>query len=209
MTDDAWPLDAAHADVVVSQFGIEYASDVTEAFKKAAELMKPEGQLVCLAHCRGGHIDQIITPQYEGAKAALDTGFARSAMLLVKTKAEGPEGAHVAAREAFKVAERRFVERMRNAQTGVHIHLYGGFRHMFQNWDNYSPEDITQWLIDMEKEMEIAVGRLGAMRDAAMDVEQLETIKAAFSEHGITFKFAEFNTSTADTPVAWSIRASR
>ena len=67
------PLDDESFDLVVSQFGIEYAG--VEAFAEAARLLAEGGRLVALCHISGGHIDAGYQAQLREARVVEESDF--------------------------------------------------------------------------------------------------------------------------------------
>ena len=207
---EALPFEAASFDMAVSQFGIEYAPDKTKAFASAAACVRPGGRIDCLCHHQRGHIDQKIAPAYAGTRAVLETNFVSNAIALVQTKKDNHESAHVLARNLFIDSERKLAAAMREARSGVHVHLYGGFKEMFSSFEKYDPDDIVRWLTDMHQEIMRADARYAQMAQAALSDTQIDTIRACLDAAGCETVSAEpFFTSTSELPLAWRIQATR
>ncbi len=204
------PFEKATFDMAVSQFGIEYAPDKVKAFTAAAACVRPGGRIDCLCHHQKGHIDQKIAPAYTGTQAVLNTNFVSNAIALVHTKKDHHESAHVLARNLFIDSERKVAAAMREARSGIHVHLYGGFKEMFSSFEKYNPDEIVRWLGEMHEEIVRADARYAQMAQAALSETQIDAIKACLVEGGCETVSAEpFFTSTSELPLAWRIQATR
>ena len=204
------PLADASMDMAVSQFGIEYAPDKLKAFAAAAQCVRPGGRIDCLCHHQGGFIDQKIAPAYRGTRAVLETNFVDNAKALALTKAQRDDQAFTLAKRLFIDSERVVANAMREAPSGIHVHLYGGFKEMFSKFERYAADEIVQWLSAMHEEITRADARYAQMAQAAMSDAQIRDIEASLLNAGRREASAEPSyTLNTELPLAMGIRATR
>jgi SAM-dependent methyltransferase len=205
---DKVPLDDASFDLVISQFGIEYAG--LGAFAEAARLVAPGGRLVALCHVRDGYIDSGNSAQLREAKLVLDVGFVDAAVKLA-------EAAFGSDAEALRRAEAEFVpvaqqvgEGINRCKKGIHTYLYFGFRELYEKRQQYDLTDITGWLDGMRGELDMNVDRLSRMCKAALSAEDTEKIHEIFEAQGLEdVHCTPFETLGNKLPVAWNLSARR
>ncbi len=195
-------------DWVVSQFGIEYAG--VAAFAEAARVLAPGGQFVALCHYRDGQIDQSHQRQLAAAVALRDNAFIDHAITLTERTFGNNPAAQQSAVQAFVPAERALAAAVKAEPTGVHAHLYGGFRTLYENRRQYDARDITQWLDQMRDEVDKSILRLEAITAVALDVTQIEQIADLMTGCGLEWQAPEpFFGNHPKLPVAWTFRARR
>jgi SAM-dependent methyltransferase len=205
---DSLPYTDGQFDLVVSQFGIEYAGQA--AFIEAARVVAKGGHLHCLCHARDGYIDSKNKGQLDAATDISESGFIKLCRDLAITGFGSNATAMQASEAAFIPVAKRVAESVQRTPVGVHSHLYQGFRQLFEDRRDYDLADITGWLDGMQLEVDRAIDRLTRMRAAALsapDVAELtENLKTA-GLHQIQFDL--FTTPGNELPVAWSLSAMR
>lgn len=202
------PYDLRSFDLVVSQFGIEYAG--VDAFRAAAALVADGGRFAALAHYQDGHIDRKNRKLLSGAEAATEVGFADRALDLVKAGVIGDKAKQDEAADAFIVAERALAAEVENNREGLHAQLYLGFRHLFKERQHYQPQDILVWIAKAEGELTSALIRLRAMCAAALSEADTQRIVELFeAEQLIDIAVEPFVTPNNTLPIAWRVTARR
>lgn len=200
-------------DLVVSQFGIEYAGP--EAIFEAARLVAPGGTLALLMHVDGGAIyreceynrDTVLALQaldiLNLAQASFDAGFALN------------EGSGTP--EAFKTAERAFTPAVRGLEQllqargaqsagGLLQQLYQDIAHMYRRMSAYAAEDIHRWLQGMEAECAAYVGRMQSMLDASTTEAALDAAARRLTASGLVTRELEVLRVSADADAAaWTL----
>jgi SAM-dependent methyltransferase len=185
------PYADASFDLVVSQYGVEYAG--AEAILEAARLLAPGGKLALLVHVFEGAIYRECERNRDVVNAirALDIlTLARSAFA-----AGFALNAGETAPEIFKQAERAFAPAVRGleqllrdagpgAAGGLPGQLYQDIAHMYRRMSAYAPEDIFNWLDGMSGELDAYQGRMQSMLDAALPREQLLSLQAKLLAQG-------------------------
>ena len=205
---DNVPLEDGSFDLVVSQFGIEYAG--LDAFSEAARLVAPGGRLVALCHYRDGYIDGANRAQLAEAHVVRDVQFIPKARRLTETTLAGDAAAQRQAEQDFLGAATPVAEAMRRCKQGIHVHLFFGFRQLYENRTQYAPEDIFGWLDAIEDQLDTTIERLEHMRGAALSEADLDNVRERFeAAGGVNVEFTPFYTTGNELPVAWVVTAQR
>jgi len=202
------PFVEAKFDLVVSQFGIEYAGG--KAFLNAASLIKNGGRLAILCHYEEGYIDDKNRGHLTGAQAAQASSFISLGRKLAEAMYSKSQSRFDKAEADFLPAEQKLAEMTRCYEGGVHSHLYLGFRQLIERYEHYALSDITDWLSAMSGELEKNIIRLEAMRNAACNEEQIKSICKQLSKIGLRkVGYSPFTIESTDNPIAWSITAEK
>ena len=193
-------------DAVVSQFGVEYAGH--DAFLEAGRLVAPRGRLVILCHYRDGYIDNRNQAQLAGATLVRDSAFIDLALELTSAAFAGDAARNEAAVSAFIPAERQVSETVRNQPDGVHAHLYLGFRKLYEQRQDYRPQDITGWLDQMRGEVDKSIYRLSNIISVALSEDDMKNISARLAQRSLeSIGFEPFASAADAPPVAWHLSA--
>lgn len=202
------PFDDASFDLVVSQFGVEYAG--IDAFAEAGRIVAPGGSFAGLVHVRDGYIDSGNREQLEEALVTQDSAFIEHAIELTNAAFSNSRPRLEKAEQAMVPAIEAVVEAMKRRKQGIHSYLYFGFRKLYENRTAYDRGDITGWLEGMQKELEINIDRLTRMTQAAMNEKDVDSIRERLQNAGLVVAATElFKTPGNDKPIAWEIRAHR
>ena len=205
---DAVPSPDQSFDLVVSQFGIEYAG--VGAFAEAARLVAPGGSFRALVHIEDGYLDAPNQQKLAEAQLASDSHFIDHAIELINAVFAADATAIEHAEAAFEPASRALAEALQRCPEGVHAHLLLGFRQLYERRAHYLAGDITGWLEAMRGEVDKAVLRLGEMRRAAMSAKDVEEIATGLREAGLkSITIEHFFAPQHSRPLAWDIRARR
>jgi SAM-dependent methyltransferase len=203
---DDMPLDDGSFDLVVTQFGIEYAG--VAAFDEAARLLAPGGRFVGLCHYRDGYIDSDNRAQLDEARIVQERGFIDAAIALAKAAFSGVEGELKKAQDVFVDVATPVGEGMRRHRKGIHTYLFQGFRRLYEHRRQYDLVDVTGWLDAMRGELEKTIDRLERMRAAALSPEDVEEIRRLFEARGLgEVHCTPFETPGNELPVAWKVTA--
>jgi SAM-dependent methyltransferase len=201
----ALPFRPESFDLVVSQFGVEYAG--LAAFEDAFRLLKPGGRIVTLSHVRGGFIDGKNAALQDGMNKIGDTGFIALAIDLTRAAFSGVDVEETVRR--FQPAERELAAFVAEHPGGLHGHLYGGFRQLFERRARYDEGDILGWLDGMAAELDLNRLRLHEMRKAALGDAEIEALRSAASRSGISLDINRMTLAGHSAPVAWRIEGQK
>ncbi|NNL64055.1 MAG: class I SAM-dependent methyltransferase [Woeseiaceae bacterium] len=203
---DDIPLDDASFDLVVTQFGVEYAG--VAAFDEAARLVAPGGRFVGLCHFRGGYIDSDNRAQLGEARIVRERGFIDAAIVLAKAAFSGDEAQLKRAQDEFAVVATPVGEGMRRHRKGIHTYLFQGFRRLYEHRRQYDLADITGWLDAMRGELDKTIDRLERMCAAALSADDVEQVQRLFEARGLEdVHCTPFETPENQLPVAWKVTA--
>lgn len=202
---DKLPFEDRSYDVVVSQFGIEYAG--IDAFAEAARILKSGGQLVVLCHIEDGYIDSRNKAELAGAELIKKTLFIEKAIKVTQALYGKDKATIEAAIGEFSQVEPLFADYCQKVGTGVHVHLYAGFKQLMSKLNAYGESDVTNWLKAMEGEVDKAILRLSEMRKAANSEREMNKIVSMLREKaGLTqVEVSPFTLPEHTKPVAWQL----
>ncbi len=218
-------LDASY-DLVVSQYGFEYAGSnrqVLTAAREMARLVTNKGQFIALCHIKEGGIEQEVSGHLRDIKNMTKPGFiaASKALFLALDAAEKfPSLATKTAYEkaAQALAEPRdkliaWINTRQGSDSEIHTlgqHLYSGTIDLFTRRKAFLLDDIIDWLDGMQSEIDAYKGRMQSMRQSALSENEARNILAVFEGVGFkTYKPEQFYLAGDDKPAAWILRASR
>ena len=210
-------LAAASIDLVVSQFGVEYAG--ATAVEAVAKLVAPGGYLALVLHLHEGAIYRECANNHRALQAV------QSLDILELARAAFTAGyainAGTGSVAAFKQAERAFTPAVRGmeqllkrfgsqAAGGLLQQLYSDIAEMYQRMSSYSETEVIAWLDGMVVELEAYAGRMLSMVNAAVDEQTFDQLCQRLGEIG----FADFHRdklrvgATSDL-AAWTLVAQR
>ncbi len=202
------PFDDRSFELVVSQFGIEYAG--IDAFAEAARLVADAGRLVVLAHVADGYIDSTNKAQLDEALLTRESEFIRQAKGLTRTAFSNDAKALADKEQEFIPLIGTMRQAVGRCPTGVHAHLLAGFRQLYENRHQYDAADILTWLKGMDGELDKAINRLSYIHAVALSEKDMAEITDGLQAAGfVEVESAPFLTPGNDRPVAWSLTARR
>ncbi|GHA11366.1 hypothetical protein GCM10008090_21410 [Arenicella chitinivorans] len=207
-------FDDGQFDVVLSQFGIEYAGQ--RAFDEAVRTLAPQGTLRVLLHYTGGSIAgecrrnlALLTTLKESrflplAQAFFNAGFAA---------ADGND------RRAYDQAGADLQPAMRSIENAVqqggdlvaadfleHLYLTTGKIHA--SFLNYDASELNNWLDAMQREADAYSVRMQSMLDAAIDEAQFHRLCERLHGQGLTLQQAgPLMPNDTNRPLAWALTA--
>lgn len=181
---DDMPFESETFDVLVSQFGIEYAG--FSAFTEAMRLLAPGGSFTFLCHLSEGYIDKRNQSFLVGATTALTSGFIPAANTLINASFGGDKNEIVEAKETFKEAQQPIADILKEHSSGIHHHLYFGFREMYLKYGNYRKEDILTWLSDMEADIRKNIEKVTQIRKVSLDDDRVKIVEERLRAGGLS-----------------------
>jgi ubiquinone/menaquinone biosynthesis C-methylase UbiE len=173
---EALPFDDASFDVLVSQYGLEYA-DLDAGLSEAARVLKPGGTLRWLAH--------------SGDSAIVAQGQAQLREIRMLLAQGGPFACMQAFVEAQvsgvrqKRATRDLTEALREAEAYCHEHpgaqllrqLCAGILDTANNLARYRPDDVTRWLEENRRRLKAQQQRVSDLQAARLDAGRLRRVR--------------------------------
>jgi len=174
-------LESGSFDLVISQFGLEYAGDA--ALNEAVRLLAPGGGLALLQHRKGSAIDAESAAAVETITLTLDSGMLASFRTLL-------ERAHAlqlreGSMESCEEADRDLGPRVQqvagllkgsapNPATGIILSMYRDVARMYENMGHYAPTEVIPWTLKVESELRAFAGRMRSMAEAALSEEEVQ-----------------------------------
>jgi ubiquinone/menaquinone biosynthesis C-methylase UbiE len=207
------PFPERSFDLVVSQFGVEYAGP--DALLEAARLVAPGGSLGVVLHLHGGGIYRECATNLEAveaiqrseimplAKTAFSAGFALNA-------GRGSGSEFKAAEQAFAPAVRRLEELLRQwgneVADGLPQQLYRDIAHMYRRMSAYEPEDVMNWVDGMVVELAAYAGRMSSMLEAALPREKIDDVCSQLQRFGMQQLLGQtLDMGATEEPAAWAV----
>lgn len=199
------PFDDARFNVLVSQFGIEYAG--FDAFSEAMRILAPGGSFVFLCHMADGYIDQRNQAFLVGASTALTSGFIPAAKDLIKASFDPSSYDLAEAKRDFQTAQQPLADMFEEYPSGIHHHLYFGFREMYLKYGNYHQADIIGWIDQMELDIRKSIEKVNQIRKVSLDHSQVKIVEQRLNAGGLDFlNIEQFKVpDRPDDVVAWHI----
>ena len=205
---DKIPLDDQSFDLVVSQFGVEYAG--LTAFAEAARLVAPGGRFVGLCHMRDGYIDRANRQQLAEARVVDNRDFIGHALRLITAAFSGNQAELKRAQDEFAASATPVGQGMRRCPKGIHTYLFQGFRQLYERRQQYDLADIAGWLDAMRGELQVNLDRLGRMCEAALSERDVREIEQIFEKQYLkVVHCTPFQTPENELPIAWQLKAQR
>lgn len=211
------PLRAHSADLVVSQFGVEYAG--LAAFGEAARILAPNGRFRAISHYGGGSIDEECASNerilkagaapslFSAARRTFNESFRRRDVFksmtadaaLERIFAKEFKGAEQAAASAPHLAARATIERFLTDLSRLSARRLA-----------FDRSETMSWLDSMEATFDAYKKRMRSMRSAALDDKSICKIAQRFSDEGlIEFSASPMHLDKRRAPAGWIIEAKR
>jgi len=218
------PLTDNQFDIVVSQFGFEYAGGEANVLQTAGEMarvLKPEGQFAAIAHMKGGAIERESLDALNHIKHVQRTGFIDAAnhMFVTAEKADRvPTPLHqenfMKALVAMNQAENSVTSWLQAQESSnTEFAKFGRFlveatRKSFEHRQKLPLAECTDWLDKMNLEISAYEGRMRSMVSAALSKDMAERVLAEFSAVGFEVPNPEpFFFAGSGQAVAWVLKA--
>ena len=220
---DNTPFETDSFDMVVSQFGFEYAggrSEVMAAVREMRRIVKPSGQIVLVSHIKEGAIARGCQQSLEQITRVIKSGFFESAKDCFNIIAKSQKATQQADKDAVMHAMTRLNDTaepimvwLRQAgdtkQEFVRFtyHLLESTHKLLVNLNNFHLKDCLTWLDDMRSEVLAYEGRMTSMLGAAISEELALRISEDISSNSAEVSRPEkLYFVDGDLPAAWVLR---
>ncbi len=220
---DNTPFETDSFDMVVSQFGFEYAggqSDIMAAVREMTRIIKPRGQIVLVSHIKDGAIARGCQQSLEQITRVIKSGFFESAKDCFNIIAKSQKATQQADKDAVMHAMTRLNDTaepimvwLRQAgdtkQEFVRFtyHLLESTHKLLVNLNNFHLKDCLTWLDDMRSEVLAYEGRMTSMLGAAISEELALRISEDISSNSAEVSRPEkLYFVDGDLPAAWVLR---
>ena len=179
-------------DLVVSQFGIEYAG--INGIKEALRILSHRGNIMLIMHIKDGKIYQESKKNLELFNIFYESGF--FALSLDVFKAGYEISTSNGNSSTFKMADiklskinseikPKLISLCRDGYGHNFIKIYQDIAYMYSNMEDYKAEDVYRWFDKIEQELLAFSGRSKAMIEAAMSKEFLNKIRILFDRNNL------------------------
>ncbi|GGD48201.1 class I SAM-dependent methyltransferase [Lacimicrobium alkaliphilum] len=194
----ALPLKNNSADLVFSQFGIEYAG--RKALLNAAKIVKPGGRLAAIIHHANGLIYQHSKCSVKALERVMQTDIfplARRAFTAGFEVLNGNTGQEtfVRADSDMSVAVKQITALLKqqgpSVADGIILQFYRDLGDMFNRLQVFEAKDIANWLNNMEDDFSSHLQRMQSMLDAACDKEAMAFECQQLTAEGLSIEHCE------------------
>ena len=211
------PFPEQEFDLVVSQFGVEYAGP--EALLEAGRLVSPGGVLALVVHLHGGGIYRECELNLRAVEAVQKCGI----MPLCRAAFVAGFGLNAGRNTPaeFQAAERRFSPTVRalegilrefggDVADGLARQLYRDIAHMYRRMSSFEEGEVLAWVDGMVGELAAYAGRMASMTRAALTRDQVATLLAQLCAGGLQVQRRDTLRMGADGEEAgWALVLSR
>ena len=171
------------ANLVLSQFGIEYSGDV--GFAEAFRLLNSKGRFCAICHIKEGVIYNECLTHFNASLAFEDTNIFASAEVVFTQANLVLEGR--ASQASFVEADRVFSQSVnackqifgrygKDVCAGYLFQIFVDLGKMFNNIQQYPLSDVLTWLENNRKEIRAYNERMESMTQSALSEEDINTI---------------------------------
>ena len=212
-------LKAASFDLVVSQFGVEYAG--SDAFLRAIELVNNGGFAQFIIHHKGSVIEHESQRNHDAVEAVINadflgatSSFMNSAFNALKDPSFSKDPALLENKHHFKTA----LSKLENTLSTFGVEIAGGTLHKLYNdvadilerLGQYDSAELHNWLDRMAHELVAYRERMASMLNAALSEADFTRLKQAIETNGFTISSAGSLLDTEhNAPLAWALVAQK
>lgn len=209
----ALPVRDKCIDLVVSQFGLEYAGE--GAFERAASAVAPGGALHAVIHLQDGEIYRECAENLQLLDAVADSAVLDEFFALFMAIRSGETESHVAelARKASAAGERvgQAISAAKPGAARQHAsRLLGDMQQVLNRPAVFNAEDIKIWADGQAANIETYRVRMASMLRAGQDGDRMEALASRLRGTGFTHVSLEgFRTLDDAGNIAWMLTARR
>jgi SAM-dependent methyltransferase len=212
------PLAPGSVDLLISQFGVEYAGP--QAVVQVAECVAPGGCMALVMHCREGAIHAECAENLSDVDALQDSGLLpalaaalRAGFALDPADADSIAGFRAAERAlapALKRVEALLQTRGDEALGGLARRFYDDIARIYPRMGHYDMTELIDWLQGLDEELVAYRERMAAMLGAGLAPETVQGIVERLSRSGWTLHRQEgLRVGAEDAPFAHAITLTR
>lgn len=194
------PFESETFDIILSQYGIEYAGQ--HAFFEALRCLKPGGELVTICHALNGSIFKECTENANAAERFLSSGILNQGKSLFAVAGEVMSGKRDKA--DFVEEDRAFSKTVMKCKAlfdevspqicgGYLFKVYSELGQMFSQIQSYKTQDVLDWIDKTQAEVVAYQSRMFSMTQSAM------------SQRSLDAQFETYQSSTSDNQSSWQV----
>lgn len=213
----ALPLSSASTDLVMSQYGIEYAG--INAFREAVRILRQGGKAILLTHLKEGAIYKECRSNYDILYRTANLGILLATQKAIADLSKANAGSVPdlpIARHQEKIAELsselgQIVRSNPDTPAGHFLqHLYQDLKRLFSNPIAIDPLTIHDWCESINCELISYLERMNSMLNSALDRPDLLDIQSVMSENGfIPAPQSPRKIQVEDEEIAWLVSGTR
>lgn len=201
-------------DIVVSQFGIEYAP--LHAAKEFARILKCSGRFAAVIHYKNGAIyhdcneklqlfeNVLSLSLFEKALDAFTAGYAVIAGKIPIRAFHKADADFAPVIEQYK----QLIVSTNSPSKSLLIQILKDMGFMYENIESHSEHEVNAWLASTKLEFINFKNRMSSMVNAAMDEEQVSQLLAPFLAKGFSKVLCERLSVNDDLPFSWFVQIS-
>ena len=208
------PIAPAVMDLVVSQFGVEYAGE--SALEALPPVLCKGGRLIIVSHAEGGLIYEECRANHRALTELQALNFLQFAEDMFQSGYQVIRG-QIGRKEAGAMA-RRVIEPFNGLRTimdrygedvagGTIRTLYQETARIQQRFQYHLEEEVMGWIRSMKQEVASYTGRMSSMMSAALSADQIEAVSQAWSSQGLKIERQTPLIDESDRQLAWTLKA--
>ena len=222
---DKVPSAENSADLVVSQFGVEYAGNrmqLFHAFQEMRRILKPGGEIIIVAHAKNSVIYEGCNGSLKNAQLIQDSKFLDIAKKTTLSLHENPNQTKNSNQQKLMgrlnqsaepiMAWLRVADRSKDEFAKFAYHLLESSHKLITNHAKYSKAESAEWFVGIHAELEAYKGRMSSMTTAALSEEEITDLTGKLSEDHAQLVFSPLEKlyfPPNKKLAAWIIRASK
>jgi ubiquinone/menaquinone biosynthesis C-methylase UbiE len=210
----ALPFNNNHFNLIVSQFGIEYAGK--NAFAEVSRITEKKGTVALMMHIKDGIIYKESTNNIEVVEKLNNSDVIE---VTSKTFVSGINSLKTGDGADFKALSLKFAEKIRvledimrdygkNVAGGLVIQFYNDIANIYEKLGAYDVDELKCWLMSLHDELLFYCNRMESMTNAALDSAEFDEIVTFFKSNQFTIEIADMLFSPHQPePLAWVLIA--
>lgn len=221
---DKMPFGDANFDLVVSQYGFEYAGGedaILKTTQEIARVLKDDGHFIAVCHIKDGGIDREVRGHLTAIETLENTGFIRASKDLFHALYAAYNDPIEASKQNFNTAAAALIEPREALNQFINAsgaaddqikqlaqHLMAGAADLYKRHQAYALEDVMGWLTGMQSEIDAYKGRMASMRNAALDEAVCQSLLSVFESAGYSpASPTPLHFGDEPHPAAWILKA--
>ena len=207
------PFASNQFDMVVSQFGIEYAG--LKAFEEAYRVTAEGGWFAAIVHQQSGEIAKECKNNFDALQELQDSELLVNAHMAFNAAYQIKYFS--AGKKIFEKADRALAvsvnkvkallnKKNRRAADISILKIYRDIATMYQQIESYLPNDVEQWFERTNRELSAYKGRMLSMTKSAIGKNQLKSVIEKFNQHTQkNTKFSSLRNSNSGSSFGWIV----
>lgn len=210
------PSHIGRFEIVTSQFGVEYAG--TKAIFEAANVVADNGQLVILSHIESGSIYRQCSHALSAINRLRNSHFIALAKEMFSS---GFKAMETGEQTSYETAIHNFKPAVLEIQAIINefgpkvasetvVRLYNDVKHIHSRMKYYSSEDVIDWLIGLDREIDGYAKRMSSMTHASLNSLKFKELVTGLKKLNFSIERAEtLLPLNEDLPIAWLLIATK